>query len=134
MVDFPSAKPAESPDAVAPDGSQVRLLTALKGGSFAHFTLPAGAISRAVRHKNVEEIWWFVSGQGALWRREGDTEKIEPVKPGLCVAIPPGVTFQFRAHWDTPLVFVAVTMPPWPGEQEAEMVEGLWDSTNGPLG
>jgi len=126
MVDFPSAKPAALPDATAPDGSQVRLLTALNGGSFAHFTLPAGAISRAVRHKNVEEIWWFVSGEGALWRREGDKEKIEPVRPGLCVAIPPGVAFQFRAAWDAPLVFVAITMPPWPGEQEAEAAEGMW--------
>src|SRR5579862_6373844 len=97
MVDFPSAKPADKPDATAPDGSEVRLLTALKGGSFAHFTLGPGAISRAVRHKNVEEIWWFVSGEGALWRQEGDQEKIEPVRPGLCVAIPPGMAFQFRA-------------------------------------
>jgi mannose-6-phosphate isomerase-like protein (cupin superfamily) len=126
MADFPSAHPAPSPDAVAPDGSEVRLLTALKGGSFAHFTLGPGEISRAVRHKNVEEIWYFVSGEGALWRQEGEQEKIEPVRPGLTVAIPAGMAFQFRAAWDAPLVFVAVTMPPWPGEQEAETVEGMW--------
>ena len=126
MVDFPSAHPAPAPDAIAPDGSEVRLLTALKGGSFAHFTLSPGAISRAVRHKHVEEIWFFVSGEGALWRQEGEREKIEPVRPGLTVAIPAGMAFQFRAGWDTPLVFVAVTMPPWPGEQEAEVVEGMW--------
>ena len=46
--------------------------------------------------------------------------------PGLSVAIPKGMAFQFRAAWDAPLVFVAVTMPPWPGEQEAETVEGMW--------
>ena len=126
MVDFPSAHPAISPDATAPDGSEVRLLMALKGGSFAHFTLAPGTISRAVRHGHVEEIWWFVSGKGALWRQEGDQEKIEPVKPGLCVAIPPRTAFQFRADWDAPLVFVAITMPPWPGAQEAEAVEGMW--------
>ena len=54
----------ERPDAVAPDGTSVRLLGALAGGSFAHFELPAGAVSHAVCHRTVEEIWYFVAGRG----------------------------------------------------------------------
>jgi len=38
--------PAER-DAVAPDGSDVRVLLELNGGSMAHFELPAGQTSKA---------------------------------------------------------------------------------------
>ena len=126
MPGFVSVRPGGAADAMAPDGSQVRPLAALKGGSFAHFTLAAGAVSDAVRHKSVEEIWWFVSGTGALWRSLGGHERIEAVKPGDCVTIPVGAAFQFRADWDAPLVFVGVTMPPWPGADEATGLTGMW--------
>ena len=53
--------PAE-PDAVAPDGSLVRLLPQLASGSMAHFTLPAGRTSIAVTHRTVDFLrlffWW----------------------------------------------------------------------------
>lgn len=44
-------------DVLAPDGSEVRILLALAGGSMSHFLLPPGQVSRAVRHRTVEEIW-----------------------------------------------------------------------------
>src|SRR3954454_17983452 len=44
-------------DATAPDGSDVRLLLSLAGGSAAHFELDSGQTSVAVRHRSVEEIW-----------------------------------------------------------------------------
>ena len=116
----------ERPDAVAPDGTAVRLLTALAGGSFAHFELPAGAVSHAVAHRTVEEIWYFVSGSGQMWRRLGDEETIVEVSPGLSLTIPLGTHFQFRADGGAPLAFVAVTLPPWPGEDEALRVQGPW--------
>jgi mannose-6-phosphate isomerase-like protein (cupin superfamily) len=118
-----------APDAVAPDGTAVRLLTALAGGSFAHFELPAGAVSHAVAHRTVEEIWYFVAGRGELWRRLGDEESVVPVAPGVSVTIPLGTHFQFRASLDAPLAFVAITMPPWPGEAEAFRVAGRWSAT-----
>ncbi len=107
----------------------MRLLTALKGGSFAHFELPAGAVSHAVAHRTVEEIWYFVSGRGEVWRRLGDEESRIEAGPGLCLTIPLGAHFQFRADPEAPLAFVAVTMPPWPGPSEAILVEGPWKST-----
>ena len=122
---------AAAPDAVAPDGTAVRLLAALSGGSFAHFELPAGAASHAVVHRTVEEIWWFVAGRGELWRRTGEREEVVAVGPGVCATIPLGTRFQFRASPEAPLAFVAVTMPPWPGEGEAEVVEGRWRPTVG---
>ena len=44
MRAFETKALGEKPDAIAPDGTAVRLLASLAGGSFAHFELPAGAV------------------------------------------------------------------------------------------
>ena len=129
MRAFETKALGEKPDAIAPDGTAVRLLASLAGGSFAHFELPAGAVSHAVTHRTVEEIWYFVAGVGQLWRRQGETESVVGVRPGVCLTIPLGTDFQFRADPTAPLAFVAATMPPWPGETEAFRVEGRWEAT-----
>ncbi len=116
-------------DVLAPDGSEVRVLLALSRGSMAHFRLPSGQVSRAVRHRTVEEIWYILSGHGEMWRSVGAQQEIIALTPCLCLTIPAGVGFQFRSHGDEPLAAVAITMPPWPGESEAEFVEGKWQST-----
>jgi mannose-6-phosphate isomerase-like protein (cupin superfamily) len=118
-----------APDATAPDGSSVRLLLSLRGGSMAHFELPAGAVSHAVAHRTVEEIWFILSGRGSIWRRQDGLERIEPLSPGASLTIPLGTAFQFRAETDAPLTFVAITMPPWPGADEAPPVSGPWAPT-----
>ncbi len=118
-----------SVDAAAPDGTAVRLLLSLAGGSMAHFELPAGAVSHAVTHRTVEEIWFVVSGRGAIWRRQGDTEAIDPLAPGTSLTIPLGTAFQFRADAGSALAFVAITMPPWPGMDEAAPAAGPWAPT-----
>jgi mannose-6-phosphate isomerase-like protein (cupin superfamily) len=114
------------PDAYAPDGSEVRLLASLPGGSFAHFTLPAGATSAAVSHRTVEEIWYFVAGEGEVWRNFRGEASVVEVKPGVALTMPLGAEFQFRAGPNAALCFVAVTMPPWPGPDEAFVVAGPW--------
>jgi len=116
-----------APDLLAPDGSEVRLLASLKGGSFAHFTLGAGRVSVAVTHRTVEEIWYVVAGEGEVWRRHHGEDSVTPVRAGVALTIPLGVQFQFRAG-AYPLQFVAVTMPPWPGADEAVPVAGHWEA------
>ena len=101
-------------DAVAPDGSDVRVLLSLAGGGMARFDLPPGQTSTAVTHCTVEEIWLFLSGRGEMWRRQGKREEITPVEAGVCITIPLGTHFQFRSLGTEPLTAVAVTMPPWP--------------------
>ena len=120
---------AAAPDAIAPDGSEVRLLAATERGSMAHFRLPAGAVSKAVAHRTVEGVWYFLSGRGEMWRRNGKGEETVAVAAGVSIAIPVGTTFQFRATGDSPLEAVAVTLPPWPGPAEAEPAEGIWQAT-----
>jgi mannose-6-phosphate isomerase-like protein (cupin superfamily) len=117
----------EGVDATAPDGTAVRLLLSLAGGSMAHFELPAGAVSHAVTHQTVEEIWFVVSGRGSIWRLQAGVESIDSLTPGTSLTIPLGTAFQFRADAEAPLAFVAITMPPWPGMDEAQPVAGPWE-------
>ena len=128
MCVYETKRLPEDPDALAPDGARVRLLAALDGGSFAHFELPAGAVSLAVRHRSIEEIWFIQSGAGRIWRKGAKQQSIVEIAAGDCLTIPLGVAFQYRADGEAPLKFVAVTMPPWPGADEAVFVEGPWRS------
>jgi mannose-6-phosphate isomerase-like protein (cupin superfamily) len=114
------------PTVVAPDGSDVRVLLSLAGGSMAHFELAAGAVSHAVEHRTVEELWYVIGGRGEMWRRQADREEIVALRAGVCLTIPLGTRFQFRAASEGPLSAVAVTMPPWPGDGEAVPVPGPW--------
>lgn len=123
---FATLAAADALQVTAPDGSQVQVLLALRGGSMATFTLQPGQVSAAVIHRTVEELWYVVSGQGAMWRRSTTHESITPLAPGLSLSVPLGTAFQFRGEGDVPLVAVAVTMPPWPGPDEAVAVAGPW--------
>jgi mannose-6-phosphate isomerase-like protein (cupin superfamily) len=121
-----------APDAVAPDGSEVRLLLASDRASAAHFRLAAGATSVAVRHRTVDEIWYVVEGDGEMWLADGDTVQTVVLRPGVCVSIPCGAQFQFRAAGPKPLAAFGVTMPPWPGGGEAVASRGPWTATVAP--
>jgi len=121
-------------DVLAPDGSEVRILLSLAGGSMAHFLLKAGEVSLAVRHRTVEEIWYVLSGEGEMWRSADGHEQTVALAAGTCLTIPVGNSFQFRSFGSEALAAVAVTMPPWPGDGEAEMVAGKWVPTVGGAG
>jgi mannose-6-phosphate isomerase-like protein (cupin superfamily) len=126
---FETKRLPEQRDAVAPDGSDVRVLLSLAGGGMAHFALAPNQTSKAVTHRTVEEIWFCVSGRGQMWRKQAGRVSVVDVYPGICVTIPLGTHFQFRAFGDEPLAAVAVTMPPWPGDGEAVIVSGEWPPT-----
>ena len=129
MTDFDTKRLAVDKDDVAPDGSDVRVLLGLEGGGMSHFELAPGEVSRAVTHRTVEEIWFFLGGRGAMWRKQGNREEVVPVEPGVCLTIPLGTHFQFRCFGYEPLSAIGITMPPWPGEDEATAVVGEWEAT-----
>jgi mannose-6-phosphate isomerase-like protein (cupin superfamily) len=120
--------PAER-TAVAPDGSDVRVLLVLAAGGLAHFELAAGETSTATIHRTVEEIWYFLAGRGEMWREQEGRAEVVELSPGLCLTIPLGTRFQFRSTGDEPLAAIGATMPPWPGEGEATVVRGPWQPT-----
>src|SRR5436309_770304 len=95
------ARAGKAPDAIAPDGSEIRLL--VNGGglpvgatraSLCEVTLPAGQVSRPVWHRTVEELWYVLAGQGEVWRcppgTAPDTVAPVAVAPGDAVVIPTG--------------------------------------------
>jgi mannose-6-phosphate isomerase-like protein (cupin superfamily) len=127
FTDFSTKTLPSQRDAVAPDGSDVRILLRLKGGSMAHFELAPNRISKAVTHRTVEEIWYFVAGRGQMWRKQNGHAAVVDVYPGVSLTIPLGTQFQFRSFGDKPLAAIGVTMPPWPGEGEAIIVKGEWE-------
>ena len=112
---------------IAPDGSQVRLLLTGEHGatrcSVVEVTIAAGEVSRPVRHRTVEEAWYILSGAGEVWRCPPGTPsgQVAPVSvcAGDALVIPTGWAFQFRAGAGSDLRFVCVTMPAWPGMDEA---------------
>ncbi len=126
----PETRPlAEAPDAIAPDGMEVRLLTRIAAGSMAHFRMPPRTVGRAVRHRTVAEVWYFLAGAGEMWLSGDAGARTVAVHPGLSLSIPVGTAFQLRNDGDAPLDAVAVTAPPWPGDDEAVIVEGAWAPT-----
>lgn len=113
------------PDEIAPDGSRVHLLIDdAERASLVEIRLPAGRVSRPVRHRTVEEIWLITAGRGRVWRRPpGDHGEVIAVGPGDALRIPTGWEFQFAADVGDELRFACFTSPPWPGAQEALAVE-----------
>lgn len=113
---------------LAPDGSEIRLLPEMTKGSFAHCSLPVKAVSSPVYHRTVEEIWYFLEGQGQVWRKQGDAEEVVDVHAGVSLTIPTGTQFQFRNTGNSTLHFVIATMPPWPKDRDeaVPVSEGGW--------
>lgn len=116
-------------DLLAPDGSEIRLLHSLSGASVVHCALPVGGVSTPVTHRTVEEIWVFLAGEGQVWRKLGERELVLDARPGLSLTIPLGAAFQFRNTGAVPLEFIIATTPPWPGEDEAIVLDaGRWET------
>ena len=126
---FATGRRGAAPDAVAPDGSEVHILAQGTRGGLALFTLPPGAVARAVAHRTVEEVWYILEGRGRMWRRLGEAEEIVVLEAGVSLVIPLGTHFQLRVDGAEPLVALGATMPPWPGAHEAYFVEGTWPAT-----
>jgi mannose-6-phosphate isomerase-like protein (cupin superfamily) len=117
-----TAAVGDQPMVLAPDGSEIRPLLSVAGASVVHCTLPPGAVSQAVRHHTVEEVWYVLSGAGELWREAGAVA----LRPGVAAAIPLPGAFQFRAGDAEPLAILIGTFPAWPGPQEAQAAHGPW--------
>ena len=69
---------------------------------------------------------------GEMWRMQGEREEFTVLRPGVCLTIPVGTHFQFRAADNEGVAIVRVTMPPWPGNAEAAAMPGPWEVGNVP--
>ena len=126
QITFQTQQLKSEPDEIAPDGSKIFLLTRVNGGSMCLCELPASETTQAVRHKTIEEIWFFLSGEGEVWREMNGKEEVTEVSRDISITIPLGCHFQFRNTGKEPLRFIIVTMPPWPGKEETVKAGNYW--------
>ena len=127
---FDTQSASGAPDCIAPDGSEIRFLAYTARASSVHCTLGAGQTSLAVQHKTIDEIWYYLTGRGEVWRKLGDSSEVLEVEAGISLSIPVGTHFQFRNVSDEALTFVITTMPPLPGDSEAIRVADHWRTAN----
>src|SRR5436305_13974763 len=97
MSSFETLALSTAPLVKAPDGSDVRPLLSLAGGSLAHFELAAGRTSIAVVHRSIEEIWFVIGGRGEMWRKHAEREEVVLLAAGISLTIPARPAFQFRS-------------------------------------
>lgn len=125
---FPAAAEGRSPA-----GAEIRYLIEGTPGGMIHSTVPPGQVNRATVHATVSEFWHVLSGEGQIWRRDATGEETTALTSGVTIDIPVGTAFQYRCTGARPLEFLCVTMPPWPGDHEATVIEGPW-TPNAPEG
>ncbi len=114
------------PDATSPAGAQIRYIMDGPTGNMIHSTVPPGQINRATVHKTVSEFWYILEGKGEIWRKDATEERITPLEPGVSIDIPANTEFQYRNAGTRDLKFICISMPPWPGDDEASYVTGTW--------
>ncbi len=119
------------PDAKSPAGADIRFIMDGATGNMIHSTVPPGQINRATIHATFSEFWHVLEGEGEIWRRDNQEERITRLAPGVSIDIPVGTAFQYRNLGDAPLKFICISMPPWPGDHEAAHLEGVWAPTIG---
>ncbi|HYM66521.1 MAG TPA: cupin domain-containing protein [Patescibacteria group bacterium] len=129
----PKGRAAPEPDYVSPDGAEIRLILTpevegVVNHSVCEATFAPGQVSRAVRHRHVEESWYVLEGEADVWRsRPGGDSAVTHIGPGDALDIPPGFGFQLKVTSPTRLRMVCSTAPPWPGPQEAVPIAGGLD-------
>jgi len=119
----------EHADATSPAGADIRYIMDGSTGNMIHSTVRPGQINRATIHATVSEFWYILGGRGQIWRRSATGEKITDLRNGVAIDIPVGTAFQYRCNGNTPLKFICITMPPWPGDDEATHLDGPWQAT-----
>ena len=116
-----------APNGRSPAGAEIRSLIDGETGGMIHSTVPPGQVNRATVHATVSEFWHVLSGEGQIWRRDATGEETTVLVSGVSIDIPVGTAFQYRCTGVDPLQFLCITMPPWPGAQEATIIEGPWE-------
>jgi mannose-6-phosphate isomerase-like protein (cupin superfamily) len=115
------------PSEAAPDGSRIYPLIRTDQASVGIIELRPGQVTAPVYHLTIEEVWYVLEGRGKLWRKLQTEDVTVDLEAGTCVDIPTGAAFQFRSDGEYPLRMLMLTIPPWPGPDEAVGSGGAWE-------
>jgi mannose-6-phosphate isomerase-like protein (cupin superfamily) len=89
-----------------------------------------GQISRPMRHREVEESWYVLEGEGEVWRCPPGVPpagvSTVHIGPGDALVIPPGFGFQVRVCVGGPLRMLCSTAPPCPGRGGRPSFTAAW--------
>jgi mannose-6-phosphate isomerase-like protein (cupin superfamily) len=119
------------PDAMSPAGAEICFLMDGEGGNMIHSSVPPRQINKATVHKTVSEFLYILKGEGEIWRDNWEESSVTTLVPKTTIDIPVGTSFQYRNIGDSGLKFICISMPPWPGDEEATYIEGVWEQTIG---
>jgi mannose-6-phosphate isomerase-like protein (cupin superfamily) len=117
------------PDGRSPAGAEIRYLIDGETENMIHSTVPPGQVNRATVHATVSEFWHVLSGEGEIWRQDAAGEETTRLASGVSIDIPVGTAFQYRCTGVAPLQFLCISMPRWPGDEEATVIAGPWKPT-----
>lgn len=118
-----------TPDARSPAGADIRFIMDGSTGNMIHSTVPPRQINRATVHATVSEFWFILEGVGEIWRKDEKDERVARLEAGVSIDIPVGTAFQYRNIGDVELKFICISMPRWPGDDEASHLDGVWEPT-----
>jgi len=119
----------KEPDAKSPAGADIRFIMDGTTGNMIHSTVPPFQTNRATVHATVSEFWYILEGHGEIWRDDGTESGVASLVAGTSIDISVGTKFQYRNISDVALKFICIAMPPWPGDNEATQVDGIWKPT-----
>ena len=102
----------DCPPFITKDGSTIRELMAYRNSacertSLAEATLPPGAKTECHLHREVEEVYYFLEGNGRILAGDDYLD----VRPGDSVLHRPGVRHQTWNTGNIPLVFLCICAP-----------------------
>lgn len=115
----------------AQDGSHYDGLIGTNQSWLSDCDLQPGEVTRPVRHRAHDEIWFVRSGSGQIWRSNEISQAVIDADFGTCLTIPAGTAFQFRTTGDQPFRFLIFQAPPWPSDGPGfDYVDGPWQPTH----
>ena len=120
-----------NPDSRSPAGADICFMMSGPTGNMIHSTVPPHQVNKAAVHATVSEFWYILEGEGEIWRNDGTNSDITPLVAGTAIDIPAGTEFQYRNKTSGELKFICIAMPPWPGNDEATYVDGVWEPSPG---
>ena len=112
----------------APDGLLIKEIAPISEGGIAQFTINPGFTGKAVQHQTITEVWFLTSGENVeVWISNTNNNQPLALQSGDYFVVLPHTPFQVKNSTAAPVTFLALTMPPYPGDHEVLPASGFWN-------